>query len=339
LTGTNKSYLGTTEIDTGTLSVVSLANAGSNSSIGAATGVNAAIRIASSGNATLKYLGSGSETDRPVTLSSGADGRIATIDQSGTGLLKFTGNFTPESAFTNILNLAGSTAGQGEIAGIISDFSAAKNTRVTKSGTGTWTLSGANTYTGTTSVDAGTLIISGTHTGGAAYTVASGATLGGIGNINTAADAGVSILGSLSPGESIGTLHMNLGTGALDISAVGPGSLIFELGATGDQVQLAGSSVLNIGTLDFADFNFTSQSGFGPGTYTLFDTSTSILGSIGIAGGTIDGLAATLSFANGDQDLVLQVVPEPSAFVLAAIGMLVVGQYRRIRRTRSLITH
>ena len=52
-----------------------------------------------------------------------------------------------------------------------------------KSGEGTLTLGGANTFTGDLNANAGTLLIDGSATA-AATTVASGATLGGSGTLN-----------------------------------------------------------------------------------------------------------------------------------------------------------
>jgi len=50
-------------------------------------------------------------------------------------------------------------------------------TNVTKLGSGTWTLSGANTYTGTTTLSGGSLVISGTKTGVGTVGVGAGALL------------------------------------------------------------------------------------------------------------------------------------------------------------------
>ena len=55
-------------------------------------------------------------------------------------------------------------------------------TAITKNGTGIWTLGGASTYTGATTVSAGTLRINGSTTG-SAVTVQGGAALGGSGTI------------------------------------------------------------------------------------------------------------------------------------------------------------
>ena len=115
--------------------------------------------------------------------------------------------------------------------------------------------------------------------------------------------------GSLSPGSSAGTLTFNLGTGSLDLSAVVSGGLKFELGGpalASDQVVI-NSGTLDIGTLDFSDFEFTATS-LGVGViYTLFDASTDIAGSIGTAGGSIGVFAAKLSVDDATDNVLLTV--------------------------------
>jgi autotransporter-associated beta strand protein len=88
-------------------------------------------------------------------------------------------------------------------------------TSVTKVGTGAWTLTGSNYYTGPTTVSAGKLLVNGdSHAATGAITVASGATLGGTGIIGGA----TTVNGTLSPGSNaIGTLtftnSVNLNSG------------------------------------------------------------------------------------------------------------------------------
>ena len=71
--------------------------------------------------------------------------------------------------------------------GVIDDNDQARShpgkTTIEKEGTGYWRLTGNNTYSGTTTVSGGQLIIDGTHSGTGAVTVKSGATLSGKGSI------------------------------------------------------------------------------------------------------------------------------------------------------------
>lgn len=77
---------------------------------------------------------------------------------------------------------------------------------LTKAGTGTATLGGANGYSGTTTVDEGVLVVNGQHSGGSTYTVHDGATLGGTGSIDAPL---VLDGGTLAPGTSIGAFTVN----------------------------------------------------------------------------------------------------------------------------------
>ncbi|MHA3771339.1 autotransporter-associated beta strand repeat-containing protein [Verrucomicrobiota bacterium sgz303538] len=180
-------YSGATNIQSGTLSVGSLNSVATNATLGTvhadSSNLGAPTTVASgtinlgSGTAittaALKYTGAGETTDRVLNLSGSTNG--ATIDQSGTGLLKFTSNLTASGAGSKTLTLQGSTAGAGEIAGAIVDNSPTNKTAITKAGTGTWTLSGTNTYTGATAINGGTLALTGTL-GSTAITVGTAGT-------------------------------------------------------------------------------------------------------------------------------------------------------------------
>jgi fibronectin-binding autotransporter adhesin len=155
-------YTGKTNIAEGALSVASInsvSGGSSSSNLGAPTTVsNGTIGLGSSTiTGRLIYTGSGETTDRVLDLAGTTGG--GTIDQSGTGLLKFTSDLTATGAGSKVLTLQGSTAGSGEISGAIVDNSGTNITSVEKTGTGTWVLSGANTYTGTTTVTQGTLSV------------------------------------------------------------------------------------------------------------------------------------------------------------------------------------
>lgn len=72
-------------------------------------------------------------------------------------------------------------------------------TSIVKDGAGDWRLTGSNTYSGTTKVAAGTLIVNGTHSGTGAITVNSGATLAGKGTLTGA----VTMNGTLMVGDTL----------------------------------------------------------------------------------------------------------------------------------------
>jgi fibronectin-binding autotransporter adhesin len=152
LANETSSYTGSTTIrgtgGVGVLSVSKMADYGTDSSIGKGT-AGAAIGF---DDAALVYTGSGDNTDRLVRTD-----RSGAIINNGTGALNFTatGNFNVTTTQTLLRGLTFGGTNGGTISGTIQNNSNALS--VSKTGTGTWTLGGNNTYTGTTGVNAGTL--------------------------------------------------------------------------------------------------------------------------------------------------------------------------------------
>jgi hypothetical protein len=145
---------------------------------------------------------------------------------------------------------------------------------------------------------------------------------------------------SVAPGLSApGTLTLSLGAGQLDTTAAsgGTGWLKFELGTNSDKIVLT-SGTLNLGTgLDLDDFSFSDAGGFGIGTYVLFDTNNAVAVNFGVnTSGTVLGLSANLQLSADGTDVVLNVVPEPSAAVGLIGGIAGLLGLQRFRRLRSL---
>jgi autotransporter-associated beta strand protein len=268
-----------------------------------------------------------------ATIGSGTPGANFSIGLTGTGATISGIDFDPITPVPRSLDLYATLNDGGSAGG------------VTFSG-GTVTVRAANTYTGSTAIAAnttvallgsaasssgfavnGTLDVSGKTSG---FAFGSGQTVSGTGTIALPATGpGVSLAGFRAPGNSaIGTLAFG-GSGTLDLEpalAAGSGRLQFELAAPGTSDLLTVSSgTLAIGAelLGFADFDFTTLAGFGPGTYTLFSAST-LLGSLGAATtGSLGGFDATLEQSGGTIQLV--VVPEPGSLLLAAMALAVVA--------------
>jgi len=162
LSGAN-TYTGVTTLSAGVLSVATIGNGGVAGGLGRAT--NAATNLVFNGG-TLQYTGATAGTDRNFTINAGT---TATFDIT-----------------TNNLTVSGaSTATSGAL---------------TKIGAGTLNLSGANLYTGLTTVSDGTLLVNGSLAAGSTVNVSSEGTLGGTGTIY----GPTTISGYHTPGSSAG---------------------------------------------------------------------------------------------------------------------------------------
>ncbi len=203
--------------------------------------------LVQSGAATLTLAGSNSFTGG-IAINSG------TL-QIGPGGTIGAGNVTNNSALV-FSNSANNTVG-----GVISGTGT-----VTVLGGASVSLNSSNTYSGPTFVNNGALLVNNTL-GTGLVTVASGARLGGVGNIR--GSVLINSGGILTPGNPTGTLTISSN---LTLNA---GSVInFEIGvSTGDRVVVSNDLSLT------CTLNITNSGGFGSGTYTLFRYGGNLLAS------------------------------------------------------------
>ena len=177
------------------------------------------------------------------------------------------------------LVLDGTTTGN-QVTGVISHANGGATFNVYKKGAGTWTFSGANTYDGSTSVNAGTLFLgSGGSIGASTTTVSSGATLG-------SATTSTTTIGAATTYNS-GALASFTATGGSPTS-------VGQISVTGNLTLNANAVTVNV-----------SGASLAPGTYrllscsgTLFNTGT--FGTPTISGTPLSaGYGASLSVTTG----------------------------------------
>jgi autotransporter-associated beta strand protein len=187
-------------------------------------------------------------------------------------------------------------------------------------GNGTLIINGNSSYAGTTAINAGTLLINGTHTGGGAYTVAVGATFGGSGSTASA----VTVIGTVAPGNSIGTLGVGAATFA-DNSI-----LSIELGAASASDLLEVTGLLNLdSTLDTLVL-----SGAADGSSYTIATYGSLSGTFNSVTGLPENYV--LDYGTGlNSAITLTLIPEPGTLALVGAAGLLMLKRRRYDLTRE----
>ena len=164
----NNDYSGVTTFTNGIVNAASFSDYGVDGSLGnraladdTAPGGNIGLLFR---GGTLQYTGSTPQsTNRAIRVSTIGGG--GTIDASGSvpaATLSFTAAASPnfwENGGTRTLTLTGSNTGDNTFAMAIQDLPGVTTTHLTKSGAGTWIVSGNNNYNGVTNVNAGVLRI------------------------------------------------------------------------------------------------------------------------------------------------------------------------------------
>ena len=305
ITSGTGSYTAATAISfPSTLSVASVADAGSASSLGSSS--NAAANLVLD-RAKLRHTGaSNSSTDRLFTI--GANG--ATLESTGAGAVTYgSGGGSNALAGTGAraLTLGGASTAANTISSILTNGTGGSDLlSLVKADAGTWVLGGANTYTGTTAVLAGTLLVNGNQSAATgAISVASTATLGGSGTMG----------GNVAFGS--GALFAFNAAAPLTVS----GSVTFASAATFGVGSLTGLS-----------------SSVADATYPLIAGNVDLTGlaNFGSSNAYSLGSGKTAYFeANSPSGLSLVVVPEPTSIAAMVSGLGVMAMVLRRRRARD----
>jgi autotransporter-associated beta strand protein len=201
-------------------------------------------------------------------------------------------------------------------AGKIFEVIPARTAAITKVGTGSFTLTGANTHTGPTLINGGTLFVNnttGSGTGTNYVAVNNGGTLGGTGFIFGPVTNFSG--GTISPGSNaVGQLTLKSN---LFLSA---GSAVnFDVGTSSDKVIVSSALVLN-GT-----FNVTNAAGFGAGIYTVMTYAGALSGTLPVIGNKPAGYSVTVNTNTpGQVRLVVQVQTPPVFGSIKVAGSSVV---------------
>jgi autotransporter-associated beta strand protein len=333
LLGLNQ-FTGQFNVGVGTVVVNTLYNTGFESSLGFGTASNGRIinmtSTAGSAESTLRYIGEETSTNRQVRLQSNVAGARSVIEANGTGSLRFSNepfNVADTNAARAPQNLVLSGTSAGVIEGRIVNNSATSVISLVKEGPGTWTLRDPTTFTGNTTISAGTLAVAAPTTletsprvmvaAGAIFDVSA---IGGYafrptqtlaGNGTVEGSVTLSAGATLSPGASPGALTV---TGSATLGAGGNYNWqVYD--ASGTSGSTTGWDLLSVGgALDVAatavdpfKINLWSLSGVAPdvtGNAINWSATTSGTWRIASAAGGItnfatDKFVVNVSAANG----------------------------------------
>ncbi len=302
--------------------------------------------------------GSGGVVFDGLRLNRGS-GTTTTLTAQRKGIV-IGGVITSDMDGSNTFGVTSNVGSEIRITGSIQDNGPTKRVTLGINGTGSASgvvyLEGANSYTGNTSINnAGTLIVTGTNSGGARVNINKGL-LGGTGRIGIATTSHVDFgldsgdVATLSPGDprangGIGTLVFDGGgTNAIVALRIGGRARFeFDLGAVNasDKIVFENFAVGGGGASTTAEaggitFLFREADGFqAGGVYNLieFAAASSI---------ALDRFAVSMdsevfgTFGYSDNTLTFTAVPEPS--VLSGVGLLSMGaflfQRRKIRSAK-----
>ena len=313
LSNGGNTYSGATVINGGGLNVGILSAGGAASAIGAAS--SAASNLVLNGGA-LQYTGSGATVDRLFTLGDGGGTVSAAggpLNLTNTGALGMTGTMSRTLVLTGNSN--------GLLAASIGDPSSGQ-TALLKTGTNVWVLSNTNTYSGSTTISGGSLLLAGALAaqnstvnnlldGGLTFSNSTNFIVGGLagaGNLGLTNTAGGAITLSVGNNNS-NTTYLGVLSGSGALTKLGTGTLTL----TTNQAYLGGTTV-SAGTLQLGGLvNTLSTNGaisvaggvLNLGGATQFTTNTVTISSGGLTNGILTKSGADYAGQGGTVAAVL----------------------------------
>jgi fibronectin-binding autotransporter adhesin len=299
------------------------------------------IQLMEGAPATFAYNGSANLdlNNRRVALFGNNNRGAAVLDSSGTGTLTVnTDLIAPTTTmFSRIFQLQGTNPGSNVFAGKIANGPTTVIS-LTKAGTGTWNVSGANTFTGPVRTTGGTLIVNSLANGGLASSIgqsssAAGLVLGGgtlryapiaaVGGAATTTDRNFTITASTSL-DSSGTGALVFGnTGIISPDAAG---LTGNAGATSNAIITGLSSTANlaVGMSVRVTGAYTATrtiNSIDSATQITLNSNSTATGAVNLAFGTPTARTLTLTGTNTDANTIAGVLQDSSAAGLS-VGVL-----------------
>lgn len=226
------------------------------------------------------------------------------------------------------LILGGTAGAPGTVNGVISDGT--NPLGVTMSGPNTWTFAAANAYTGTTTINGGTLLVNGAQNLATGNVTVVGGVLGGTGTVG--GNVTVQAAGTIAPGASTGTLTMvnavttdgilaieidgtagdklvvgsalDIGGSSLSVSPVGAGlnQPVYIIAEAGAPIVGTFAAVSGIPAGYHVEYNYNglNQLAIVSGTpYGMWETANGIAGAGAAADSDGDGIANGIEFVIG----------------------------------------
>jgi autotransporter-associated beta strand protein len=198
-----------------------------------------------------------------------------------------------------------------------------------KTGAGTLTLSGSNTYTGQTEVEGGTLLINGSNASNSLILVDANALLGGTGTLsNVQVNNGGTLTAGTEAGAGLlvftGNLVMQTGS-TLSLQFSGTGGGAFDQLAVGGLITATNVNL-------FLDVNYAAQIG---DSFQVFTSARPGAGAFTITTDLGPSMSWDSSQLSSAGVLTIVAVPEPGTLSLAFLGLGVfVYTLRRKRHSR-----